>query len=79
MEVCKLSAREVAKVWMDSESLYYRTVFGNGSETRLTAVIQRARNDGMQIGAVKFWQWLLVGLMGTGVGSAATVLFLVTH
>jgi hypothetical protein len=47
---CELPACEVARIWLNSESLHYRTVFDDGALTRLTAVIQRARNDGYALG-----------------------------
>lgn len=49
IEPCKLEPRDVAAVWINSEKLYYRTVFADTALTRLTAVISRARYDGATV------------------------------
>lgn len=74
-EPCKLSARAVAQYWLAGEALHYRTCFDATAETRLTAVIQRARNDGWQLGRPPIWQWLLVGGMAALCGHAMTFLY----
>jgi hypothetical protein len=77
MEICKLPAGEVASIWIANEHLYYRSIFDQGAVTRLTAVIQRARDDGRR--AATIWQqrgpWFITTFVGGLIGFGICKLF----
>lgn len=80
MEVCKLPARQVAQIWLKGETLYYRTIFDATAETRLTAVIQRARNDGVKIGLPRsFALGLCAGALVTVIAGCLIFRFIFQH